>query len=194
MQFERNRSNDYYDEQLYSIDEQICALLKKRHELSNKKPGCPPDEVVSKWAKKYGFYEEYLLSLFGMMPMADFFIPRVEPIGFRKYMPVLKAVEKDERFYSITYIRQYENASVVQLNIGWDEVDDKPLKMVNHNRFDLYVGEQYDCRMDRGSGTTGSLMNNYIVSPALPDDISGIKFIFTGYENFNNPTGLEIVI
>ena len=47
MQFERNRSNDYYDEQLYSIDEQICALLKKRHELSNKKPGCPPDEVVS---------------------------------------------------------------------------------------------------------------------------------------------------
>lgn len=79
------------------------------------------------------------------------FKPRIEPIGFRKYLPVLKAIEKDERFFSITYIRQYENASVVQLKIGWEDVLDTSLG--SHSQFELFVGERYDCRMDRGSGT-----------------------------------------
>ncbi|MGF9975375.1 hypothetical protein [Viridibacillus arvi] len=36
-------SSNHYDEQLFSIDEQICTLLKQRKELSIDRPGFPSE-------------------------------------------------------------------------------------------------------------------------------------------------------
>ncbi len=41
------RPTDHYDERLYSIDEDICSLLKQRKELSKGNPVFPPDEAIS---------------------------------------------------------------------------------------------------------------------------------------------------
>ncbi len=47
----------------------------------------------------------------------------VEPKGFLKNTPILKSFEKDDVFYSVTFIRQFENASVVEaLNNSINEV------------------------------------------------------------------------
>jgi hypothetical protein len=104
---------DYYDERLITIDEQICSLLKQRKDISNNNPGFPTDDVISNLALKYDLYEDYLRSLFGSMRMDDLFKPRIEPTGFRKHLLVLKSIEKGDRVYSETVIRQYENASVI---------------------------------------------------------------------------------
>ena len=197
MPFER--PTNHYDERILSIDEQICALLKQRKELSNNNPGFPPDDVISNWAIKYDLYEDYLNSLFGALRMADFFKLRVEPTGFRKHLPVLKSVEIDEHFYSVTAIRQYDNASVVQLHIDWDESDDSAIDRINrrnNNTFELFIGEQYDCWQDRAGGSTGHYTYNFIVSPPLPDDISGLDLVFREYiDPFKDkPTGLEIAL
>jgi hypothetical protein len=102
---------------LSKVDEQICSLLKQRRDISNNDPGFPSDNFISNWAIKCDLYEEYLNALFGAMRMYDFFKPRIEPTGFRKHLSVLKSVEKGNRIYSITVIRQYKNASVIQLHI-----------------------------------------------------------------------------
>lgn len=191
------RSSNNYDEQLFSIDEQICTLLKKRKELSIDHPGFPPDEVLSKWATKFDLYEEYLSSLFGTVRMYDYFKPKVEPSGFRKHLPVLKSVEVDEKLYTVTFIRQFENTSVIHLNIDWNETIDTRIDLrLNHNHFALFIEEAYDCRNDRSSGSTGNFMHTFIVSPPLPDDISGTTLVFKEYSDvFNDKaTGLEIVI
>lgn len=191
--FERP-TNDY-DEHLFRIDEQICSLLKERKNLSKNSPGFPSDDAISNWTTKYGLYEDYLSSLFETLRMEDLFKPRVEPTGFRKHLPVLKSVEIDERLYSITFIRQYENASVVNLNVDWDGTNDLP-DFHEHGLFDLFLGEQYDCRLDGGGGSTGYYKYNYVVSPPLPDDFSGMELVVTEYSDHlkENPTGIEFVI
>ncbi|WP_251551051.1 hypothetical protein [Neobacillus muris] len=192
------RPTEYYDDRLFSIDEQICALLKERRELSNQNPGFPPADLIAGWASKYGHYEDFLNSLFGSLRLEDQFKPRVEPIHFEKYLSILKSVEKAGRLYTITFIRQFENASVVQLNCDWHETEgEHELRHLQHERpafLTLEMGEPYECRMDRGSGTTGQYTHTFIVTPRIPDDYSGLKLTFKEYQDpfKDEPTGLEI--
>ena len=148
-----------------------------------------------KWALKYNHFEDYLRSLFGSARMDGFFKIRIKSTGFREHISVLKSIEKDDQVYSVTVIRQYENASVIQLHIDWDEAKDLP-DLHHHNTFELFLGEQYDCWQDRAGGSTGHYTYNFIVSPPLPDDISSMDLVFKEYRDTfkENPTGLEIVI
>src|SRR5690554_5820563 len=98
MPFEHPTDN--YDERIFSIDEQICALIKQRKDMLNNHSSSPPAESISNWAKKFGLYEDLLHSLFEVLRNGEEFRPRVEPKGFIKHLPILQSVEKDGRFYS----------------------------------------------------------------------------------------------
>lgn len=191
------RSTDKYDERLFSIDEQLCELLKKRKDISTNNSRFPPKEVIANWAKKYGLYEDYLSSLFGSVGLVDYFKPRVDPIGFRENIPVLKSIEINDCFYSVMFIRQYENASVLRLNVDWDGTDELPMDIHRqHPIFELFIKGEYECREDGRRGSTGTNTYNFIISPPLPDDISGIELVFREYSDTfrEKPTGLEIVM
>ena len=190
------RPTDNYDERLFLIDEQLCELLKKRKDISNNYSGFPPKEVIANWAEKYDLYEEYLSSLFGSVRLVDYFKPRVDPIGFRKHIPVLKSVEINDHFYSVMFIRQYENASVLRLNVDWDGTDELPMDIHRHHPvFELFIKGAYECREDGGRGSTGTKTYNFIISPPLPDDISELELVFKEYNDTfrEKPTGLEVV-
>nr|WP_263323283.1 hypothetical protein [Neobacillus sp. Marseille-Q6967] len=202
MPFER--PTDYYDERISYIDEQICALFKQRKEISRNNPGFPHLEDIASWAKKYGLYEDFLNSIFSTLRMEEEFKPRIEPVNFLKHIPILKSVEKDGRLYTITFIRQFENASVVQLNIDWDDTTEEPenIEAIRHHRplhqhnfIELSIGEDYECRSNRGGGSGGHYRQNFIVSPPIPDDPSDLQFVFKEYQDFykSKSTGLEIV-
>ncbi|MEH7884215.1 hypothetical protein V7654_07795 [Bacillus sp. JJ1609] len=193
------RPTVHYNEQLFPIDEQICALLKQRKALSNNNPGLPSSEVISVWGAKYELYEDYLNQLFETMRYENLFKSRIEPAGYRKHLSVLNSVENGERIYSVTVIKQYQNASVIQLHIDWDGTKDSPIDTLHkhhNNTFELYLGKQYDCRQDRAGGSTGYYTYNFIVSPPVPDDISGLDLVFKEYSDTlkEKPTGLEIVM
>ncbi|MCY0902631.1 MAG: hypothetical protein OWU32_10675, partial [Firmicutes bacterium] len=76
MRFER--PTDHYDEGIVAIDEQICALIKKRKDISNNNPGYPPFELLAKWAKQFELYEDLLKSVFGNLRNEQMYRPRVE--------------------------------------------------------------------------------------------------------------------
>lgn len=177
------RPTEYYDERASQIDEQICALLNQRRIATNKNPGFPPLEYISKWARAHDLLEEFLYAVFGVLHNEDQFRTLVEPVGFRKHVQVLKSIEREQYLYSVPFIRQYTNASVVNLNIDWDPTNDGPGERPKHKSFKLDIGAQYDCRMGSGSGSTGHSSFNFIVTPPLPDDISGLKLVFTAKDN-----------
>lgn len=190
---------EHYDNKLLAIDEQICSLLQQRKAISNNNPGVPPDDALANWAEQYEIYPDFLVQLFGIMRYENLFKAKIEPKGFRKHLPVLKSIEISERLYSITSIRQYDNASIVPLHIDWDELlDDSNELRSERNRtsFELSISEQYDCRMDRGGGSTGHRTYNFIVSPPLPDETSGIELVFKEFSDSlkEMSTGLEIII
>lgn len=171
------RPKDSYDDRLLPIDEQICGLIKQRIELSNNKPSLPPDEQIAEWAKKFDLYEDLLSTVFGTVRMVDDFKPRVEPRGFRKHVPVLKSVEKDDTMYTVTFIRQFANASVVNLSIDWNADEDSLDDRFHHDFYELFLGEQYDCRTTGGGGSAGHMTYNFVVTPPLPDELTGFDLI-----------------
>lgn len=193
MPFER--PTEHYDERLITVDKQICELLKQRKELSDNNPGFPPLEFITEWAVTYEFYEDFLKSVFGIFISEEHFKPMVEPLGFRKHIPVLKSVEEGEYFYTLNSIRQYSNASVVTFSIYWDMTTELPLNSHKHSHFELDLGEQFDCRMINGGSTSGHASYDYVISPPLSDEPSGIKFVFQEFSKpfKNNEMGSKIV-
>ncbi len=190
---------DHYNEQIESIDEQICHLIKQRKDLSNNNPGFPTKHLIASWSKEYNFYEDFLNSIFADFLNEDIYRPIVEPKGYLKNIPILKSFERDDKFYSVTFVRQFENASVVHLNIDSNSTDDvSEWHQREHTHFELSIeGEKthYDCRNDGGGGTMGHETFTFIVSPALPDDTSKFKLVFKEYKvPFQKPTGFEFVI
>lgn len=191
---------EHYDYRIESIDEQICDLIKQRKELSNHNPGFPTKELISAWCKKYNFYEDFLNGVFAHFLNEEIYRPVVEPQRFLKNLPILKSFEKDDVFYSVTCVRQYENASIVHFNIDREEPDDEMPRRFHreHTFFELSInskGVEYDCRNEGGGGSGGHETYTFIVSPALPDDSSKFKLVFKEFRiPFQKPTGFEFVI
>jgi hypothetical protein len=190
---------EHYNERIEAIDEQICQVIKQRKELSNNDPGFPTKQHILNWSEKYGLYEDFLNSLFAHLLNEEIYRPVVEPKGYLKNIPILKSSEKDDKFYSVTFVRQFENASVVHLSIDSNATDDvSDWHEREHTHFELSVeGEEthYDCRNEGGGGTLGHETFTFIVSPALPDDSSKYKLVFKEYKiPFQKPTGFEFII
>ncbi|MBS4214047.1 hypothetical protein [Neobacillus rhizophilus] len=190
----------HYDQRIEAIDEHICNLINQRKDITNNNPGFPTKKLITTWSEKYNLYEEFLNSVFTSFLNEDMYKPVVEPKGFLKNIPILKSFEKDDVFYSVTFVRQYENASVVHFNIDREDSDDEvPRRIREPILFDLSIeGKEADfnCRNEGGGGSGGHESYTFIVSPALPDDLSEIKLVFKKYKPpfFNKPTGVEFVI
>ena len=194
MKFESNEgSTNHYDERLFLIDEKICELLNDRKEIVKSNLGFPPDKVISSLADEYGFQKEYLQSLFSTIEMEDHYEPTIEPVEFQKYLPVLKAYGNQKVLYTVTYIRQYANASVLYLHMDWEEKEDANFYP---DMLDLFINDTYFCHSEGGGGTTGHASHSYIISPALPDELTGIELVFkeAGRPFVENPTGFEFSI
>jgi hypothetical protein len=191
---------EHYDERIESIDEKICDLIKLRKDISNNNPGFPTKHLITAWSNKYNLYEDLLNGVFGHLLNEEMYRPVVEPKGFIKNIPILKSYEEDDLFYSLTFIGQFENASVVHFNIDRNDSDETPRMYREHQWFELCIvdGEvtDYDCRNEGGGGSRGHTSYSFIVSPPLPDDISTLKFVFKEYKTpfKTKPTGLEFVI
>jgi len=189
----------YNDSRLVTIDEQICTLLQQRKEQAALTPGLPSDDTISKWAQQYGFDDTFLALFFQLIKSEKYYTSKVEPSGFRHYIPVLKTVEKGERLYTVSYVRQYDNASVVQLLIDWDEQQEPQLTIqqkLERKHFGLYIDASYECRSKGTGGSNGHESSTYVVTPPLPDDLRGLHFVFTEYEDAfeEKPTGWGITI
>lgn len=193
--------SEHYDEQIKVIDEEIVQLMMQRKQVSNNNPGFPSKQLIAEWAKRFDFYEDFLNSIFTSFLQEDYFKPVVEPEGFIKNIPVLKSFEKDNEFYSITFVGQFENASVIHFNVDKEDPDlEIPIRLRarEHTYFDLSIdgnGTEYECRNQRGGGSGGHESFTYIVAPALPHDFSTFNFVFKEYKvPFRKPTGFEFMI
>lgn len=176
------RPTTHYNEDIKQIDEKLCELIKKRKEISNNDPGYPPFEYITDWAEKFDLYEDLLKSIFSSLWKDEIYKPLVEPKDYIKNLPVLKLVELDNKLFSVISIRQYSNASVVNFNIDWDTTSNPSECRSHHTHYELFINDQYDCRMISGTGGEEHFHFNYVVSPPLPDNLAGIKLTFKEYE------------
>ncbi|APM38520.1 hypothetical protein [Clostridium kluyveri] len=190
------RPTNYYDERIKQVDEKICQLIKQRKEISNNNPGYPPLEYIANWAEKYDLYDDLLRLIFASLWNDKIYRPLIEPEGFYRNLPVLKSLEIDNRLFSVVSIRQYSNSSIVNFNIDWNDTSDLSEYQSQHTHFELSISEKYNCRMMNGTGGDGHFHYDFIVSPPLPDNISGVELVFKEYTlPFTDiPIGHDVII
>lgn len=167
---------DYYCAELAPLDEQICGLIAKRKELSENNPGFPELERIASWSKQFGLDENWLRRVFASLYTERHYSPEppIEPARFLKFVPILKSVEIDKVIYAATHLKQYSNASVVYVEA---EVNiDEPNVRLRYAHFNLDISPEYQCRMNGGSGHSKRMQHSFIVTPPLPDDLTGIEF------------------
>jgi hypothetical protein len=162
-----------YDDQIDAMDEKICALIKQRIHYTQNNNLLPPLKKITEWAKTYELPAEMLMTLFSDLEV-ERYKPPVKPNEFRKNIPVLKSVEINNYIYTVIFLRQYGNASVVHVTINWAPTTQQS----NPPLLELYMGEEYRCEALGGGGTSGHIAHDFIISPALPDELSGMKFYF----------------
>lgn len=168
---------DYYCEEISPIDEQICSLLAERKKISNDNPGFPPLEAISGWCQTYDLNEQIVYGIFHSLYYADDFAGFIEPSGFLKFVPILKTVEENQVLYTITHMKQYDNASVVFVEVENRKSD--PNTYFGNARLELTIAAEYKCRTSGGSGHEKGIMHYFVVTPPLPDDVSQVPFRLT---------------
>ncbi|QJC53586.1 hypothetical protein HGI30_19980 [Paenibacillus albicereus] len=180
MLFERPTED--YDRRLLELDARLCGLIGERKRIAGAQPGFPPAEDLSAWAEANDVQEDYLNALFAFLRTDDeAFRPVIEPEGYRRMIVLGQTVVKGETVYTLSSIRQFGNASVISL-VGDD--DPVPLKACPPGERDgwfhgeLRVEGPYRVRFEGGGSSGHSMMWRYVVTPALPDEAPGQRFLF----------------
>ena len=166
--------SDYYCEEVAPIDEQICGLLAKRKELSNNNPGFPNLDRISEWSQQYGLDEDWLRRIFAYMHGKHHLQTQIEPTEFLKFVPILKSVEVDSIMYAVTHMKQYSNSSVVYIETEVNTAE--PYVRLGHANFELSISPEYQCRPNGGCGQDRGMQHSFVVTPSLPDDLTGVEF------------------
>jgi len=158
-------TTDYYCESLAVIDEQICELLAKRKVLSEDNPGLPGLELISTWCEQYGLNEEKLRNIFASMSSEHSFLSheQVEPTEFMRFVPILKSVELDNILYAVTFMKQYENASVVYIDIELNSAEENI--RLEFSGCELFISPEYQCRHNGASGHAKGMQQSFVVTP-----------------------------
>ena len=170
--------SDYYDERVAGIDEKICELVKELKERAEGNPGFPMQIRINEWAQKYDFNAMFLNSIFSTLYFEEMHGSDIEPENFIKNVSVMRTKEANDGFYSILWMRQFENASVVYLNVSMTEEG----RMKFHTLSITGTDEEFNCRSEGGGGSDGNLTYTYVVTPALSEDISRYQFIINESE------------
>lgn len=59
----------------------------------------------------------------------------------------------------------------------WNK-DDKNIRL-EWIHFELFISKEYTCRPKGGCGGDRSMQHSFVVSPPLPDDVTGLEFQIT---------------
>ena len=166
---------DYYCQDLAPLDEEICALLAKRKERSKNNPGFPGLDLIAAWSEKFGLNENWLRRIFALFLRSEIdYNPPAEPTGFLKYVAILKSTELDNISHTVTYMKQYSNASVVNIETEVNTPD--PFVRLGHASFELFISPDYQCRQYGGRGSGKGWQHSFMVTPPLPDDVTDFEF------------------
>ena len=182
---------DYYCNELAPLDEEICSLLAKRKELSEENPGFPNSNLISEWSQKFGLNENWLRRTFAVyLQGEECYQPPAEPMGFLKFVSVLKSVVIEDFSYTVTHMKQYSNASVVYVET--ELMIPGRFVRFGHAGFELFIAPEYQCRQDGGCGSGKVMQHSFVVTPPLPDDIREVEFQLRVKPCTENPEYQEV--
>lgn len=175
---DRRRKNPSlpYNEEFREIDEGIVRSLKHRSELAKINELHPTCLDVEQLAEQFDIHPKWLQNYLSTARGIGTFEEYVEPIRKTNH-PVVVYPERHAKSHGIHYrvsqMEQYENCSMVQLDILVDPMANIELRNWSSPR--LIVQDSVCCSFRSGGGGGLSMRFNFLVAPALPDDLAGVQ-------------------
>lgn len=184
--------NEYNDE-FRSIDETILKLLHERSKLSKGRRIFPPKEIMQQWADQYDLDIPQISWLMNSLNHPELPIVRNEPGELLGVVSIMKRTFHDGFEYLISHAMQYENASIVKVDIKGLDTD-----QAGHLRPKLLLevrGEKIFVVHPHGAhGGSGETHLDFLVNPRLPDELREVQFALIPYASPMNNKPKEIVL
>jgi hypothetical protein len=163
-----------YTEELRQIDAEICRLVAARVRSTGDLRVVPDEAQMMSWAEECRLGQLRVRNVIAAVASATRLnsLPP-EPRGLIAVVPLLRRQVAEAMEFTLTHVMQYENASVVHLDVRVDSG-----AMLGHaQRFELEVGvEGYEVWHVGGAGSDTHRQADFIVRPTLPDDLAMVAF------------------
>lgn len=167
-----NSKQEGYDKQIESIDQEICALIQKRKQVSNEQPTSPSPEKLNEWAHTYELEREMLNALFSTIESEGDFKPIVKPKGYLGTVPLSFMYEENEVIYSLTAIQSYKNASVLFFQVASNPQKCNLQETMSVFELNVLGTKAYVTQLTEGSGGDAMFNHRYVISPAIKEDVT----------------------
>ena len=166
---------DYYCQEVELVDERLCALIAERQQISRDNPGFPGAERIEDWRQRYGIDVVRTWHIFSILcrEQSVLLIFPV-PTGFLRFLPIAKSVEVDGVVYAVTHMKQYENVSIVYVEISLETLEENV--QIKYGQVHLSITPTYTCEQHSGSGHGKYIQASFVVTPPLPDNVSQLAF------------------
>lgn len=164
MEFKYVPSTQYYDANLEPVDHKIVSLIAQRQSLSDGRPGFPHESLLTEWAEQHAVPVPILHQLFSTLYHWHIRKERIEPQQYERFVPVMAACQHGDLLIAIPYIRQYQNCSVLAVNL-----ERRPLSGRGHLKIEPAI-DGFDWQSHGGSGRDGFALQEFIITPRIPDD------------------------
>ncbi|MCC8435847.1 hypothetical protein HP567_014990 [Brevibacillus sp. M2.1A] len=184
-----------YNDECKKIDESILQLLRERKVLANGKRLTPPQEIRQEWAEKYGIDEAELgwfLHTLNSEIRPVFPDEHGELIGV---LPIMKTTVLDGFTYTLTHAMQHKNLSIVHVEIKSGLTDYEDIGMLRpHLMLEIKSSQEHHVRKSGARGSERKISLQFMVSPALPDQLDSVGFSLTPYAAPRELPPLEYVL
>jgi len=167
--------NEYNDE-AKEIDNQLIGLIKQRRKLSVGKRFFPPEEYLEQWSEEFSMDIDKVRFILQNLEENRYYYLPDGPGALKSVIPMMKKTVSGECEYTLTHIMQYELGSVIKIDIKYlgENPDGVMLKM---NLMLEVISEQiYQVNRNGSHGGGGYGYIEFMVVPALPDQLEGIEF------------------
>lgn len=165
-----------YNEDVKRLDEQILALAKQRQDLTGKKRYMPSGETLIEWAKQLELEPLQIHTLLQALHTQVMERPRrPEDKPLRSVLPIMKRTKADGCEYLISHAMQYEDESIVKMDIRYVEDTEEEVELVPQLTLEV-IGGEYAVQPISTSTHSGKAQLEFSVMPPLPEPLEGLEF------------------
>lgn len=165
-----------YNAETEEIDETILNLIQKRRAAAKGQRLTPDREKLEQWASRYGMEVPELATLVNAFNDQPYPMVWHEPGELTGVLSIMKKTVSGDCEYLLTHAMQYEDRSLVKLEIKYLPQDSQNVQIRPQLTLAVIGGGQYQINQHGGHGGGGRSQIEYIVVPALPDNLEGIDF------------------
>lgn len=181
------------------MDEALAHLLSEREAQGGDEPGVPDPERLKALAETHGLDPrllDHVMRLLDNRPWRQ--IPRIlavpEGLAPRAVLPLMRTLILGEAKCTLTHAIQLGEASEVYLQVNLTATTQEPLAVQLALDLQVEGPHAYETMRWGGGGGGDRFESRFVVTPELPDDLTGIRFLLTPGRSHERPRAVDVTV